>query len=117
MFESALLESAKHSPGGQRAVSTAASLLLQTSFLAMFVAVPLLVTHAVPDLSAAHAPIWLPPLQSPAPDTQPTGSDSAPGIFTEAPVLTQPRVIGDLDRHPLPAADAPPLQIHTNSGG
>jgi len=117
MFEDALLESAKHSPGTQRTVSTAASLLLQTGFLAMFVAVPLLVTHAVPDLSAAHAPIWLPPLQSPAPDTQPTGSDSAPGIFTEAPVLTQPRVIGNLDPHPQPSTDAPPPQLHSSVGG
>jgi len=116
MFEDALLESAKHSSGTQRTVSTAASLLLQTGFLAIFIVVPLLVTHAVPDLSASHAPIWLPPLQTPVPET-PSGTDSAAGIFTEAPLLTQPRVIGDLDRRHQPTTDAPPPQLHPSGGG
>ncbi|MFL6299121.1 MAG: TonB family protein [Terriglobales bacterium] len=116
MFEDALLESAKHSPGKQRTLSTAASLLLQTSFLAIFIVVPLLVSHAVPDLAAAHAPIWLPPLQNPVPDAPASGSDAVPGIFTEAPVLTQPKVIGDLDRHPQPTSDVPPVQLHPTGG-
>jgi periplasmic protein TonB len=116
MFENALLESAKHSPGTQRTMSTAASLLLQTGFLTLVVVVPLLVSHSVPDFSAAHAPIWLPPLQTPVADTQPSGSDSVPGIFTEAPVLTQPRVIGDLSHRAQPPADAAPVQLHSNSG-
>ena len=116
MYEDALLESAKHSPGAQRTISTAASLLLQTGFLAAFIVLPLLVSRAAPDLSAAHAPIWLPPLQNPVADTQPSGSDSVPGIFTEAPVLTQPRVIGDLNRHVQPPADAAPVQLHSGTG-
>src|SRR3954470_7230347 len=90
MFEDALLESAKHSPGTQRTVSTAASLLLQTGFLAMFVIVPLLATRAVPDFVPLPAPIWLPHLENPAPEPVPTASSGGSDVFVVSQTMAPP---------------------------
>jgi protein TonB len=110
MFEEALLESARQSTGKQRTISTAASLLLQTGFLAAFVIVPLLATRAVPDFVPLPAPIWLPHLDNPAPELLPTGTSGGSELFVASRVLTPPSQIKPLDRRPS-VEEIGPVQI------
>jgi protein TonB len=94
MFEQALLESARHSPGQQRTTSTAASLLLQTSFLAGSVLVPLLARQVVPDLP--RFTMVAPHLQSEAPPVEQPGATGTGVIMAIAPQLVQPSHIRSL---------------------
>jgi periplasmic protein TonB len=114
MFESALLESARHSSGKQRTVSTAASLALQTGLLATFVLVPLLARQIVPDV-VLRQPVWLRQVETPAPPVQQTGSSTGPQVFVAARVLTQPAQIRPLE-HNGSVADVAPVQIHGTNG-
>jgi TonB family protein len=76
MFEEALLESARRSTGKQRTISTAASLLLQTGFLAAFIVLPLIARQAMPDLLLQRRPIWIPQLDTPAPEVERSGEST-----------------------------------------
>jgi periplasmic protein TonB len=95
MFEQALLESARHSPGARRTYSTAASLLLQAAALATFVAVPLLTTQIAPRIRD-RAPMYLPQL-TPSPVIESSGIQPV-STSSSASSLRQPRTINPLDR-------------------
>src|SRR3954467_7126936 len=113
MFEQALLESARRSTGKQRTISTAASLLLQTGFLAAFIVVPLIARQAMPDLLVQRPPIWIPQLDTPAPEIQNSGASTGPGVFIAARTISPPSRIGKLDRR-VSVEDVAPVQIGTN---
>jgi periplasmic protein TonB len=113
MFEQALLESARHSTGKQRTISTAASLLLQTGFLAAFIVVPLIARQAMPGLLVQRPPIWIPQLETPAPEIQNSGASAGPGVFIAARTISPPSRIGKLDRR-VSVEDVAPVQIGTN---
>jgi periplasmic protein TonB len=115
MFEQALLESARHAPGTQRTCSTAASLLIQAATLATFIIVPMLATHIAPQLER-RMPVVVPPLESPAPSIEPSGTSVGTSSFSTAPSLVQPRRIGVLDRG-KPDVDTHPVSVHTDEGG
>ena len=102
MFEQALLESARHSPGTQRTCSTAASLVLQTALLAAFVLVPLLASRAVPDFVPLPAPIWMPHLDNPAPEVERTPSGGGTNVFVVSRTVAPPSRIPRLDRRVSP---------------
>jgi len=113
MFEDALLESARHSPGKQRTVSTAASVALQAALLATFVLLPLLARQIVPNV-ITRQPVWLPPIETPAPPIAESGTaTTGPQVFIAARGLTQPSQIRRLDRSGSPK-DIAPVQIGTN---
>jgi len=113
MFEDALLESAKHSPRTQRTISTAASLLLQTGFLTAFIVVPLIARQAMPDLLVQRPPIWIPQLDTPAPQIQNSGASTGAGVFIAARTISPPSRIGELDRR-ASVEEVAPVQIGTN---
>ena len=94
MFEQALLESAKHSPGQQRTMSTAASLLLQSSFLAGFMLIPMLARQVVPELP--RFTVVTPHLQTEAPPVEQPGPPGTGVIMATAPHLVQPSHIRPL---------------------
>ncbi len=111
MFEQALLESARHFPGARRTYSTAASLVLQTGFLAAFVLVPLLASRAVPDFVPLPAPIWMPHLDNPAPEIERTASGGGgTSVFVVSGTLAPPSRIPRLDRR-ISAEEVAPVQI------
>jgi periplasmic protein TonB len=113
MFEDVLLESARHSPGRQRTVSTAASVALQAALLATFVLLPLLARQIVPDVIARPL-VWLPPTQTPARPIAESGTaTTGPQVFIAARGLTQPSQIRRLDRSGFPK-DIAPVQIGTS---
>jgi len=113
MFEDALLESAKHSPGTQRTVSTAASLLLQTGFIAAVILAPLIAREAMPDLLVQRLPIWIPQPDTPAPEVERSGGSTGPGIFVASRTISPPSRIGKLDRR-ASVEDVAPVQIGAN---
>ncbi len=115
MFEQALLESARHSPGAQRTYSTAASLLLQSALLAGFMLAPILATQIAPRAIERLTPIPLPRFESAAPRTESTGPASGPSISTTAPQLTQPRAIHPLDSNAKPADPTPAMHPGSSS--
>src|SRR4051812_16706905 len=115
MFETALLESGKHSPGTQRTVSTAASLLLQTSFLAAAVIVPLLASRAVPEFVQIPPPIWMPHLDNPPTEVDRTGSNAGTNLFVASRVLRPPSQITTLDRRPT-VEEIGPVEIRNDRG-
>jgi len=110
MFEQALLESARHSPGTQRTIFTAASLLLQAGFLAAFVLVPLLASRAVPDFVALPAPIWMPHLDDPAPEVERAPSSGGTNVFVVSRTVAPPSRIAPLDRR-VSTEEVAPVQI------
>jgi protein TonB len=89
MFEQALLESAKHTPGARRAYSTGASLLLQSSALAAFIIVPLLTTQIVPTLQQRSF-VLLPSFAPPTPPGHSGTEHSGNRIFVAARPLLLP---------------------------
>src|SRR3954467_7157334 len=113
MFEQALLESARRSTGKQRTISTAASLLLQTGFLAAFIVVPLVARQAIPDLLVQRPPLWIPQLDTPAPEVERSGESAGPGVFVASRTISPPSRIGKLDRR-VSVEDVAPVQIGTN---
>jgi periplasmic protein TonB len=113
MFEDALLESARRSTGKQRTISTAASLLLQTGFLAAFIVLPLIARQAMPDLLLQRRPIWIPQLDTPAPEVERSGESTGSAIFVTSRTISPPSRIGKLDRRPS-VEDVAPAQIGTN---
>jgi protein TonB len=114
MFEQALLESAKHSPGTQRTCSTAASLLLQTALLATFIIAPILATQVVPHLQERWIATPIPRLESFAPRVESSGINNGPTVSTTAPQLLQPRTIRPLDLNPK-GPDPTPVSMHPQS--
>ena len=113
MFEDALLESGKHSPGTQRTVSTAASLLLQTGLLALFAIVPLLASRAVPDFAPPAERVWLPHTDNPAPVPVHSTSGGGSELFVASRVLTPPSQIRPLDRR-ASVEEIGPVEIRNN---
>ena len=97
MFEQALLESARHTPGARRTYSTAASLLLQSAALATFVIVPIITTQVAPQFQ--NRSIVIPQLVPPAPRVEPAGKDFGDGVVIAARQLVQPSQISRLDRN------------------
>jgi len=115
MFEQALLESARHSPGARRACSTAVSLLTQSLILAAFIIVPLLATQGVPHLQQRWF-VVLPNVVTPAPRVEPTSTDSGGGaIVVAARQLVQPSHITRLDRNATDTSEDPAV-LHPNIG-
>jgi protein TonB len=110
MFEEALLESAKHAPGAQRSVSTAASVVLQAGLLAAFVMVPLLATQVVPELVNVRPPTWIAPLETPVQEPTHSGSTDGSGVVLESRTFAAPSTIPKLNRE-TPGADVPPAPI------
>jgi protein TonB len=114
MFEQALLESARHSPGTRRACSTAASVLLQGAALATLFVAPLVVSHAVPTLQERSVPL-LQHFESPAPRVEPSRGDSGESVVVASRPLVQPSQIVRLDRRPYETSDEP-IGLHPITG-
>ena len=83
MFEDALLESARHTPGKQRTLSTATSLALQCALMAAFIMAPLLAKQVVPDLPQ-HFTIITPHLETEAPPIEQSGGATDSGFSVES---------------------------------
>src|SRR5882724_3982391 len=114
MFEQALLESARHSPGARRTCSTAVSLLTRSLILAAFVIVPLLATQGVPHLQQRWFVVL--PNVTQAPRVERTGTDSGGGaVVVAARQLVQPSHITRLDRNATDTSEDPAV-LHPNNG-
>jgi protein TonB len=89
MFEDALLESARHTPGKQRTLSTATSLALQCGLMAGFILAPLLAKQVVPDLPQ-HFTILTPHLETEAPPIEQSGGGPDAGFAVESTTALLP---------------------------